>query len=74
MTIQTRELPWHLTVLRHHEDHADERNDRGVDGAEKQKAENNSNHDTEGGAKPMERLRPRHNVRQGSAACPLCDR
>ena len=39
VAIQSRQLPRHLAVLRHHVDHADQRHDRGVDGTEKQQAE-----------------------------------
>ena len=52
VAIQTRQLSRHLAVLRHHEDHADQRDDRGVHRAEKQKTENNSDYDSERRSKP----------------------
>src|SRR5438132_11101425 len=52
VTIQSCELLWHLAVLRHHEHHTNQGHDCRVHCAEKQKTENNSNHNSERHSKP----------------------
>ena len=47
VAVQARELPRHFPILRHHVNDADERDDRGVDGAEEEQTKDHANHETE---------------------------
>ena len=71
---ELRQLARHFAVLRHHVNHADQRDDRGVDRAEKEQAEDDADDDAHDLADGRDRRPSSRRPPPGSAACLLCAR